>query len=140
MSRQRPDYYLILGVTSTATPQEVARAYRALIRRHHPDSRPPEGDQTNLADIHEAYAVLRDPRRRADYDRSRARPQASPGVPVRVRVRQTQPPPGPSQPGATARGQNGPLIRIRPTVTVSSPRRSGPELPLLRLLDELRRR
>ena len=101
MTRQ-PDYYLILGVAPDASPQEIARAYRSLVRRRHPDSRPEGDQQMGLADIYDAYAVLRDPARRADYDGAQAdsagsprTPSAQPArgrpVPVRVRVRWDDP-------------------------------------------------
>ncbi|MCK6210223.1 J domain-containing protein [Georgenia sp. EYE_87] len=94
MERQ-PDYYLILGVAPDASPQEIARAYRSLVRRRHPDSRPEGDQQAGLADIYDAWAVLRDPARRAEYDgatraqersaRAGAQPAAARPVPVRVR-------------------------------------------------------
>ena len=81
-----PDHYAALQVRPSASQQEIARAYRALMRNLHPDvdgGRPPESaagkqgaDRNNdLLLIMQAFAVLRDPGRRAAYDRSRARPQ-----------------------------------------------------------------
>ncbi|WP_457963562.1 J domain-containing protein [Arthrobacter sp. D1-29] len=70
-----PDYYAALHVGPAASQREISRAYRALMRTHHPDV-----DGTNAADrkaqdnellgIMQAFAVLRDPVRRAAYDRS----------------------------------------------------------------------
>ena len=82
-----PDHYAALRVRPSASQQEIARAYRALMRNLHPDvdgGRPPEsaaGEQgaarnDDLLLIMQAFAVLRDPGRRAAYDRSRARSQA----------------------------------------------------------------
>jgi hypothetical protein len=82
------DLYLVLGVDPSAPARQITHAYRALMRRHHPDtrSRPrpdtrPEPNQDHdavLQQIAAAYAVLRDPRRRADYDARRALHQQDP--------------------------------------------------------------
>lgn len=74
MPHELPDYYAILGVASTAAPAEIAHAYRARIRSHHPDSHPDTVHDTaadGLAAVITAYTVLRDPARRADYDQQR---------------------------------------------------------------------
>ncbi|MEE2568718.1 J domain-containing protein [Pseudarthrobacter sp. J64] len=64
----QPDYYAILGIDPKATPAEVARAYRTLMRSHHPDVEHAPEDRTELLRIMEAFAVLRDPVRRREYD------------------------------------------------------------------------
>ena len=77
MADQLPTAYERLGVSPQASATEITSAYRRLLRRHHPDSRDtPQGldrDDQDAAEalgpIIEAYAVLRDPGRRADYDR-----------------------------------------------------------------------
>ncbi len=65
------DPYAVLGVPREATPLQVARAHRRLAKRHHPDLH--EG-ATDAADamrrINEAWWVLSNPIRRADYDRA----------------------------------------------------------------------
>ena len=65
------DPYAVLGVSREATPLQVARAHRRLAKRHHPDLH--EG-ATDAADamrrINEAWWVLSNPIRRADYDRA----------------------------------------------------------------------
>jgi DnaJ-class molecular chaperone len=63
-------YYQILGVSVTASPAEIRRRYRELARTHHPDVSGDRlaGHQEFLA-ISEAYQVLSDPLRRAEYDR-----------------------------------------------------------------------
>ena len=73
MARQNPDPYLVLGVSPTATQAEVTHAYRTRLRAHHPDTRHPPGSKAaddDLRQVLAAYAVLRDPARRADYDRA----------------------------------------------------------------------
>lgn len=71
-----PDYYSVLGLDSQASPGAIARAYRSLLRRHHPDTRyrPESVEDANqhallLQRAMEAHAVLADPIRRARYDR-----------------------------------------------------------------------
>ena len=65
------DYYEVLGVPRTATPEEIKRAYRKLARKHHPDLQPP-GERTRASErfkeINEANEVLSDPEKRAKYD------------------------------------------------------------------------
>jgi hypothetical protein len=85
-SHTADDLYAVLGVSPTDTTGQIARAYRALLRRHHPDIRGDGPDDTahdeTLQRIFIAYAVLRDPQRRADYDRHRpGRHQATAAVP-----------------------------------------------------------
>ena len=73
MVREHLDPYLVLGVSPTATQAEITHAYRTRLRAHHPDTRhtlSPQAADDNLRQLLAAYAVLRDPARRADYDRA----------------------------------------------------------------------
>ena len=80
MVREHPDPYLVLGVSPTATQAEITHAYRTRVRTHHPDTRHTPSPQTadeHLRQLLAAYGLLRDPARRADYDRATA-PAATP--------------------------------------------------------------
>jgi len=61
------DYYSILGIAKTASEDEVKKAYRKLAHRYHPDKA--GGDETKFKEINEAYQVLSDKNKRAQYDR-----------------------------------------------------------------------
>ncbi len=62
------DFYEILGVSRTATQDEIQRAYRKLARAHHPDVNRDPGAEDRFKDISEAYDVLSDPETRRRYD------------------------------------------------------------------------
>ncbi len=63
------DYYTVLGVSKQASQDDIQRAYRKLARKYHPDvNKTPEAEET-FKDIGEAYEVLKDPDKRATYDR-----------------------------------------------------------------------
>lgn len=62
------DYYKIMGVPRDASQDEIKKAYRKLARQYHPDvSDRPDAEQL-FKDLGEAYAVLKDPEKRAAYD------------------------------------------------------------------------
>lgn len=63
------DYYDALGVGRDASEQEIRRAYRTLARRYHPDVNSDAEAEDRFKQIAEAYEVLRDPEKRARYDR-----------------------------------------------------------------------
>ena len=72
------DCYAILGVSPSSEDVVIQAAYRALIRRYHPDANPSTEAAARVREINAAYAILRDPDRRAAYDAERAA-----GVPLR---------------------------------------------------------
>lgn len=63
------DYYQVLGVARSASPEQIQRAYRALARKFHPDLNKDPGAEERFKEINEAYEVLSDPGKRARYDR-----------------------------------------------------------------------
>lgn len=79
-----PDYYELLQISVTAEPETVQRVYRMLAQRYHPDNQQ-TGDQRRFRELVEAYEVLADPVRRAQYDviyneqrKTRFRPVSAP--------------------------------------------------------------
>jgi len=65
------DYYEVLGVSRTADDEELKRAYRKLALKYHPDKNPESRleAEERFKEISEAYQILCDPQRRAQYDR-----------------------------------------------------------------------
>jgi molecular chaperone DnaJ len=66
------DFYKVLGVSETASAEEIKRAFRKLARQYHPDRNP--GDKSaeeKMKEVSEASDVLSDPKKRAEYDQVR---------------------------------------------------------------------
>ncbi|NUT71641.1 J domain-containing protein [Pseudarthrobacter sp. C4D7] len=119
-----PDFYAVLGVGRKATRQEIRHAYRALMRSHHPDmdagrmdggnhdggsrtaATAHPGRREDLLGIMQAFNVLGDPVRRAEYDRGLAA-----GSPTIVPVRH----------GRRAGTAAGPALRVTPVRWESGP-------------------
>lgn len=111
-----PDYYAVLRVEPIVSQQEISRAYRALMRIHHPDvdgRNVGGGNAKNgeLLGIMQAFAVLRDPKRRAAYDQSRAEATLEGPAPVVIPVRKVR----------SRRVPAGSTIRITPVRWESGP-------------------
>jgi curved DNA-binding protein CbpA len=93
----RADPYAVLGLTRRATQEQVRRAYRALLRRYHPDTCPaaaPADDAAatrTLQQVLAAYAILGDPGRRADYDDAHREPGTTTGTGGQGRIRWAAP-------------------------------------------------
>jgi curved DNA-binding protein len=65
---ERRDFYEVLGVPRSASPDEIQRAYRKLARTYHPDVNSDPGAEDQFKEISEAYDVLSDPETRRRYD------------------------------------------------------------------------
>ena len=71
------DYYEILGVQKTASQEEIKKAFHKLAHQHHPDK---GGEEKKFKEINEAYQVLSDKEKRAQYDQyGRVFDQGQPG-------------------------------------------------------------
>ncbi|MET4592131.1 J domain-containing protein [Arthrobacter sp. 754] len=112
----QPDYYAALRLDPAATQQEISRAYRALMRTHHPDvdggtAADREIRDAELLRIMQAFSVLRDPVRRAAYDRTVAGGARLSDAATEIPVRKV--------PGRAA--PSGATIRITPVRWESGP-------------------
>ena len=108
------DYYEVLGVGPSANRQEIRRAYRKKAFDNHPDWNKSPGAEDRLKEINEAYEVLSDDGKRAQYDLERRRGPSRPAGPPPPRSRPTggarrggqtsgaPPPPGPTPGGGPA--------------------------------------
>src|SRR5438045_8533344 len=69
MAVQFRDYYETLGVSKTASEDEIKSAFRKLARKYHPDvAKDKKAAEENFKRINEAYEVLSDPEKRRKYD------------------------------------------------------------------------
>lgn len=93
------DYYAVMSVEKSATPEDIKRAHRKLARKYHPDVSKEKDAEARFKELAEAYDVLKDPEKRAAYDRLGANYKAG---------QEFQPPPdwAGSQPGRGGYAQN----------------------------------
>src|SRR6188474_3908060 len=64
------DYYELLGVNRTASADDLKKAFRKLAMQHHPDRNKDDKEaETRFKNINHAYDILKDPEKRAAYDR-----------------------------------------------------------------------
>ena len=112
------DPYAVVGVPVHASPDAVAAACRDLARRHHPDVSPEPDAQAHMAAINEACSILRNPVRRAAWDRINLRILDRPRQPAAGGT--TTPRPDDGRPGAPSAStgpvawRRGPSARVRP--------------------------
>ena len=62
------DYYEVLGLSKNATEAEIKKAYRSLAKKYHPDINKDKGADVKFKEVQEAYEVLSDQQKRANYD------------------------------------------------------------------------
>ncbi|MCD6026169.1 MAG: hypothetical protein K0R08_688 [Solimicrobium sp.] len=67
------DLYAVLGLTSTASPNEIRQAFRLKASEFHPDKNASELAPVKFREVREAYDVLSDPASRTTYDENRRR-------------------------------------------------------------------
>ena len=107
MAATKRDYYEVLGISRTATPEDVKKAFRQKARQYHPDVNKEPGAEAQFKEISEAYEVLIDDDKRAAYDRfghaavvGRRR-----GAPATIPSRTSAPSPTSSRPSSQPRPQ-----------------------------------
>lgn len=66
MATNRKDYYEVLGVQKNATQEDIKKAFHKLAHKYHPDKK--GGDEAKFKEVNEAYHVLSDTKKRAEYD------------------------------------------------------------------------
>ena len=69
MAENKRDYYEVLGLSKSASADEIKKAYRSLAKKYHPDMNPGDKDaEAKFKEVNEAYAVLSDEEKRQKYD------------------------------------------------------------------------
>ena len=69
MAQEKRDYYEVLGVDKSASPDQIKRAYRKLAKKYHPDMNPGDKEaEAKFKEVNEAYEILSDEQKKARYD------------------------------------------------------------------------
>ena len=132
LGRTHVDPYRVLGVSVGASQQDITRAYRRAVQHAHPDAQPHDPQAVaRFRALTDAYELLRDPGRRADYDRYHPAPEPSrnPSPPGYAGVGSRRPgPPFPPGPPSSRPIWAGPVLVEPPGVApaTSSHGRSAP--------------
>lgn len=90
MPAEGPDFYVILGVTRDASPEDIKRAYFEAAQRLHPDKNTAAGETELFLGVQQAYEVLSNPKRRAQYDATLQPPEKI-HLPYEYRVMYSRP-------------------------------------------------
>lgn len=114
-----PDLYEVLGVDPSASSEEITRAYRRRARSLHPDTSSDGGSGDRFSMLAAAYDVLRDPQRRAAYDRAHgAGPQRRPDGGYTIHVQHVD---GDRRSAPRERARRSPFGRRGDDVTITVP-------------------
>jgi len=70
---EEENWYSVLGLPRSASTEEIKEVYRALAKVHHPDANHTEMDEARFTRINDAYAILGNEKKKAEYDASHAR-------------------------------------------------------------------
>ena len=66
---EKRDYYEVLGVSKSASADEIKKAYRKMAKKYHPDVNPDNKEaQAKFTEVNEAYEILSDPEKKSKYD------------------------------------------------------------------------
>jgi len=125
------DPYRVLGVGTGASRQDIARAYRRAVQRAHPDAQPTDPRAAaRFQELTDAYDLLCDAARRADYDRRHpaARPSSGPHLPS-VQLRPAPAGPWPGSPYLLSAAHGPPVwagpVHVDPPAAAGQQERGG---------------
>ena len=68
MAQEKRDLYEVLGVSKTATQEEIKSAHRKLVKQYHPDLNKEPGAEEKFKEVQNAYDILSDEKKRQLYD------------------------------------------------------------------------
>lgn len=86
-----PDYYAILGVSRSASQEEIRQAYFEAAQRLHPDKNVAEGETEIFLEVQQAYETLSNPKRRKQYDATLPPEEKKPELPFSFKIHYSRP-------------------------------------------------